>query len=45
MIVVQNYCFFIVTDNLLYQIETDDMYEDFYGDKNLFDFSNYPKNS
>lgn len=45
MIVVQNYCFFTVTDSLVYEIETDVMYEDFYGDKNLFDFSDYPKNS
>ena len=25
--------------------KTEDAYEDFYGDKNLFDFSNYPLNS
>ena len=32
-------------DSLVYQIETDDVYEDFYEDKSLFDFSNYPKDS
>ena len=29
------------TDSLVYEIETKDVYEDFYRDKNLFDFSNY----
>ena len=28
-----------------YEIKTKDVYEDFYGDKNLFDFSDYPLNS
>ena len=27
------------TDSLVYEIKTEDVYEDFYGDKNLFDFS------
>ena len=29
------------TDSLVYEIETDDVYEDFYRDKNLFVFSDY----
>ena len=33
------------TDSLVYKIVTDDVYEDFYGDKNLFDFSDYPQDS
>ena len=33
---------FTETDSLLYEIKTDDVYEDFYEDKNLFYFSNYP---
>ena len=33
------------TDSLVYENETDDVYEDFYEDKNLFDFSNYPEDS
>ena len=36
---------FTDTDSLLYEIETEDVYENFYGDKNLFDFSDYPLNS
>ena len=28
-------------DSLVYEIETDDIYEDFYKDKDLFDFSEY----
>ena len=31
------------TDSLTYEIKTDDVYEDSYEDKYLFDFSNYPK--
>ena len=27
-----------------YEAETDDVYEDFYGDKHLFDFSDYLEN-
>ena len=30
------------TDSLVYEIKTEDVYEDFYGDKNLIDFSDYP---
>ena len=32
------------TDSLVYEIKTEDVYEDFYQDKNLFDFSDYPLN-
>ena len=32
---------FTDTDDLIYQIETEDVYEDFYVGKNFFDFSNY----
>ena len=34
---------FIDTDPLKYQIQTDNVYEDFYADKQLFDFSRYRK--
>ena len=33
------------TDSLVYQIRTEDVYDNFYQDKNLFDFSDYPLNS
>ena len=33
---------FTDTDNLLNEIEADDVYEDFYENKNLFDFRYYP---
>ena len=36
---------FTDTDSLVYEIEIEDVYEDFYGDKNLFDFSGYPLDS
>ena len=36
---------FTDTDSLLNQFETDYVYEDFYENKNVFDFSNYPKDS
>ena len=29
-------------DSLVYETETENAYEDFYKDKNLFDFSDYP---
>ena len=32
-------------DSLVYEIKTKDVYEDFYGHKNLFDFSDYSLNS
>ena len=32
-------------DSLTYQIQTDNVYEDFYADKHLFDFSGYEKES
>ena len=36
---------FTDTNYLVYEIKTEDVYKDFYGDKNLFDFSDYPLNS
>ena len=36
---------FTDTDSLVYEIETDDVFDYFYKNKNLFDFSNYPKDS
>ena len=36
---------FTDTDSLVYEIETENVYEDFYQDKNLFDFSDYPRDS
>ena len=33
------------TDFLTYEIETDDVYQDFWKDKELFDNSDYPKDS
>ena len=33
---------FTDTGSLVYEIKTEDVYEDFYEDKNLFDFSDYP---
>ena len=36
---------FTDTDSLVYEIKTEDINEDFYKDKNLFDFSDYPLNS
>ena len=35
----------LFTDSLVYEIKTEDVYEDFYKDKNLFDFSDYPLDS
>ena len=36
---------FTDTDSLVYEIKTEDIYEDFYQNKNLFDFSDYPLDS
>ena len=36
---------FTDTDSLTYQIQTGNVYEDFYADKHLFDFSGYEKQS
>ena len=36
---------FTDTDSLVYEIKTDDAYENFYENKNLFDFSDYPRDS
>ena len=33
------------TDILVYEIKINDVYEDFYKDKHLFDMNNYPKDS
>ena len=35
----------LLTDNLVYETETDDIYEDFYEDRSLYDFNNYSKDS
>ena len=35
---------FTATHGLIYEIETDDVYEDFYENKSLFDFSDHPEN-
>ena len=31
------------TDSIMYKSEAEDVYENFYKDKKLFDFSNHPK--
>ena len=36
---------FIDTDGLTYEIKSEDVYEEFFKYKHLFDFSNYPKDS
>ena len=36
---------FTDTDSLFYEIETNYIYKDFYENKSLFDFSNYPEDS
>ena len=36
---------FTDTDSLVYEIKTEDIYEDFYQDKNLFGFSDHPLDS
>ena len=36
---------FTDTDSLVYEIKTDDVYENFYENKTLFDFSDYPQDS
>ena len=36
---------FTDTDSLVYEIKTEDVYEDFYNDKNLFGFSDYSLDS
>ena len=36
---------FTNTDSLCYEIKTDDVYKDLFQDKELFDNSDYPKNS
>ena len=36
---------FTDTESLTYEIKSEDVYEEFFQDKHLFDFSNYPKDS
>ena len=36
---------FTDTENLTYEIKSEDVYEIFFKHKHLFDFSNYPKDS
>ena len=36
---------FTDTDSLTYEIKSEDVYEEFFKHKNLFDFSSYPKDS
>ena len=36
---------FTGTDSLVYEIEKEDVYENFYENKSLFDFSHYPEDS
>ena len=36
---------FTDTDSLTYEIKSEDIYEEFFKHKHLFDFSNYPKDS
>ena len=36
---------FTDTDSLTYEIETEDVYKDFWSDKDKFDYSEYPENS
>ena len=36
---------FTDTDSLTYEIKSEDVYEEFFKHKHLFDFSNYPKDS
>ena len=36
---------FTGTNSLVQETETDDVYKDFYKDKNLFDFGDYPQDS
>ena len=36
---------FTDTESLTYEIKSEDVYEEFFQHKHLFDFSNYPKDS
>ena len=36
---------FTETESSVFEIKTDDVYEDFYEDRNLFGFSGYPRDS
>ena len=35
---------FTETDSLVYEIKSEDVYEEFFKHKHLFDFNNFPKN-
>eukprot|EP00795_Rhopilema_esculentum_P004982 gene4982-21327_t len=37
--------FFTATDSLTYEIEAEDVYQDYFNDKNKFDNSDYPESS
>ena len=45
---IKNHCdaeqLFTNTDSLTYEIKPEDVYEEFFKHKHLFNFSNYPKN-
>ena len=41
----KSHLLFTDTDSLTYEIETDDIYQDFWNDKEKFDNSDYPENS
>ena len=38
-------CYLLIQTAIVREIKTEDVYEDFYEDKNLFDFSDYPLDS
>ena len=40
----ENKLLFTDTDSLVYEIKRDDVYEDFYKNKNLLDFIHYTEN-
>ena len=43
----KTWCWIVITDtdSLTYEIKPEDVYEEFFMHKRLFDFSNYPKDS
>ena len=43
--VVPHFCYSFDTDSLTYEIETEDVYKDFWNDKDMFDNCDYPENS
>ena len=36
---------YLLTDSLTYELKSEDVYEEVFKQKHLFDFSNYPKDS